>query len=200
MSIASYGYGGRGGSVASYGYGGRFAAVVELLAEALGMQFETEYERDYVVLAYYIKQELMNIKLLSGKKAFNEVEIGDTEEITKIPSAYVLFAPVNIAEDYVGRKTTTHVFTFSIMIRMADPLTPLTLFLDIARWHGIVYKRLIGDRGMSDITILNIVNEELETEEKIPLCQHRTIGGWRPPVGVAAPSIYFDISIEKRTR
>lgn len=200
MSIVSYGLGDRGGSVVSYGFGSRMAAVIDLMVEAIGMQFETNYERDYVVLAYYLKQELMNIELLNGKKAFNEVEIGDTEEITKVPSAYVLFAPVNIAEDYVGKKTTTHIFTFSIMIRMANPATALKLFLDIARWHGIVYKRLIEDRALSDTVIMDIVNTELETDERVPLCQHRTIGGWRPPVGVTAPSIYFDISIEKRTR
>lgn len=202
MTIVTQGYGDRGGSIVSQGYGSRYEAIIQILVEALGMQFETGYERDYVVLAYYIKQELINIKLLNGKQAFNEVEIGDTEKVTQVPGAYIFFAPVNINENYVGPKSTTHLFTFSIKIRMAEPKTPLGLFLDIARWHGLVYKRFIGDRGLNDQTIIGIVNTELELSPTItgPLCQHRAIGGWRPPVGGSTPQIFFDIAIEKRVR
>ena len=204
MSIATYGYGGRGGSVSSYGYGGRFAEMIQILVEAIGMQFETGYEKDYVVLAYYMKQELKNIVLANGKKAFNEVEIGDTERVEGIPGAYIFFAPIDINENYVGPRSTTHLFTFAIKVRMSEPKTPLDLFLKIARWHGLVYNRLIGDRSMSDNTIIGIVNTELELsgQDAITgqLCQHRAIGGWRPPVGGTAPQVLFDIAIEKRVR
>lgn len=164
------------------------------------MFFETIYEKWYIILAYYIKQELKSIQLASGHPVFKEVEIGDTENVEQTPGAHIFFAPVNIAENYVGPKTTTHQFTFSIMIRMPIAQTPLDLFKNIARYHGLIYKRLIGDRALNDAAIMALVNDELETTETVPLCQHRAIGGWRPPVGGKAPEIFFDLAIEKRMR
>ena len=52
MSIVTRGLGDRGGSVVSQGYGSRYISVIEILIEAIGMQFETTYERDYIILAY----------------------------------------------------------------------------------------------------------------------------------------------------
>lgn len=200
MSIATYGYGGRGGSVSTYGYGGRFAPFIEVVVAAIGMQFETDYERDYVVLAYYLKHELMKILLTDGKEAFQEVEIGDTENIEAMPSAYIFFAPTSIAENYVGAKTTTHFFTFTIKVRMGKANTPLNLFHDIARFHGLVYNAFISDRNMNNADRLTDVNNELEINITGPLCIHRTIGGWRPPIGGGPNDIFFDLLIEKRVR
>lgn len=199
-AIITQGLGDRGGSIVTQGYGSRYLIALQILVDAIGMLFETDYEKDYVMLAYYMKQELKNITLLDGKKVFNEVEIGDTETVTALPGAYIFFAPVNINENYVGPRSTTHLYTFAVKVRMPEPKEPLDLFLKIAKFHGLIYNRFIGDRSMSDDAILGIVNNELETTETGPLCQHRAIGGWRPPVGGTTPQVFFDIAIEKRVR
>jgi len=164
------------------------------------MSFETDYERDYVVLAYFLKYELADVVWKGGDKVFKEVEIGDTENIDMVPGAYIFFAPVTIVENYVGPKTTTHLFGFMIKVRMSDPANPLDFFKKVARFEGKVYDVLISDRGMSDTTVISSVNNELGTSVSGPLCQHRRIGGWRPSVGAKAPEITFDLSIEKRQR
>ncbi|MCK5611478.1 hypothetical protein KAR91_56935 [Candidatus Pacearchaeota archaeon] len=199
MSIVTNGLGGRG-AIVTHGYGDRYISMLEIIGARYGMFFETIYEKWYILLAYYIKRELEELQLQSEKHVFKEVEIGDTENIEGVPGAYIFFAPVNIAENYVGPRSTTHMFTYSIMIRMPQAQTPLDLFKNIARYHGLIYNRLIGDRSMNDNVIMDLVNEELETTETPPLCQHRAIGGWRPPVGGKAPEIFFDLAIEKRMR
>ena len=200
MSIVTNGYGGRG-AIVTQGYGDRYIPMLYIIGARYGMQFETKYEREYLVLAYYIKTELEELLIpSSGAQVFKEVEIGDTESIEAVPGAYIFFAPVNIAENYVGDRSTTHMYTFSIMVRMPNAQTPLDLFRNIARYHGLIYNRLISDRSMNDNAIIDLVNDELETTENVPLCQHRAIGGWRPPVGGKAPEIFFDLAIEKRTR
>lgn len=200
MAIVTQGLSDRGGSIVTQGYGGRTLVLAMIIGARYGLDFETEYEKWYLLLAFYIQEEMENLELLDGSKVFKEVEIGDTENVEAVPGAYVFFAPVNIAENYVGGRSTTHLFTFSIMVKMPNPNTPLDLFKNIARYHGLVYNRLIGDRAMNDNNIISLVNTDLETDESGPFCQHRTIGGWRPPTGGGKPEIYFDLAIEKRLR